>query len=127
MGEYPRGRKIKEKGIMLFKTKKKPTIQNEKWTYNEKTRMWVETNQLDQESNLRKIERTRANWKAYERKEAEKEEERQRVEKAIKEARQTIQLTDEEKELAHKIHIANKEPSYEEWKAAREAEKHQEE
>ena len=108
-------------------------VKTPKWTYNERARMWVDEDQLEQERHKRAYEENRRKWQAYEAAEAKKEEERQRArevqneierhQKAVMaEINKPIYLTPEEQELAKQIRVERNGPTFEEWKAAREQE-----
>lgn len=97
----------------------KPT----QYTYNEKARMWVDQEQLEQERHRKAYEENRKRWQEYEadlaRREREREEarrEEQRIQ-AIMDQRKHIVLTPEEQELAKQIRIVRNGPTFEEWKA----------
>lgn len=98
-----------------------------KWTYNERARMWVDAEQMEQERHKQAYEENRRRWQAYEEAEAEKERAIERERRAQREEqrfidelhreRDSIILTDEEQNLAKQIKIDRSMPSFEEWKA----------
>ena len=106
---------------------------NTRWEWNERAKMWVDPEQMNREKNEVSYEEIRQRWKDYKKTEEAKEaeiieaqREKIRIERhqqqALREMNQTVELTPEEKELAKKIRVDRSQPSYEEWKAAREQE-----
>lgn len=97
----------------------KPT----KYTYNERARMWVDEEQLEQERHRKAYEENRKRWQEYEEEEIRREREREEARReeqriqAIMDQRKHIVLTPEEQELAKQIRIERKGPTFEEWKA----------
>lgn len=98
------------------------------YIYNEKSRMWVDREQLEQEQHRKAYEENRRKWKEYEEEEIRREREREearRINKEIErhqqavmeEMRRPIILTPEEQELAKQIRIKRNGPTFEEWKA----------
>lgn len=102
-------------------------VKEPKWTYNERARMWVDAEQMEQERHKQAYEENRRRWQAYEEAEAEKERAIERERQAQREEqrfidelhreRDSIILTDEEQNLAKQIKIDRSMPSFEEWKA----------
>lgn len=98
----------------------KPT----KYTYNERARMWVDEEQLEQERHRKAYEENRKRWQEYEadlaRREQEREEaqrEEQRI-RAIMDQRKHIVLTPEEQELAKQIRVdRSREEAFQAWRA----------
>lgn len=84
---------------------------NTSWEWNERARMWVDPAQMDSRRGERGYEAVREKWDELKREEETKE--------ALK---PHVHLTSEEKELAKQIRISRTEPTFEEWKAAREKE-----
>lgn len=98
------------------------------YVYNEKTRMWVDREQLDKERSQKAYQENRQKWKAYEEEEIQKErdrEEARRISKEIERHQQAVMekmrkpiiLTPEEQELAKQIRVVRNGPTFEEWKA----------
>lgn len=103
------------------------------WVYNERARMWVDGDQFDQEQHQRAYEENRRKWAAYKAEEDAKEAEhweeietKKRIERhqreVLREMNNFGELTPEEKELAKQIKIDRSQPTFEEWKAAKEQE-----
>lgn len=84
---------------------------NTKWEWNERARMWVDPKQMDSQRGEQGYHTVRNKWEEY-----------KREEEKIESLRTQVKLTNEEKELAKQIKIDRSQPSYEEWKAARERE-----
>lgn len=101
-------------------------IKEPKWTYNERARMWVDEEQLEEERHRQAYEENRRRWKAYEEEEAERERTREQERQLERENAQLIEelhkerkriiLTEEEKELSKKIKVQRSKLSFEEWK-----------
>lgn len=83
----------------------------ERWEWNESSRIWVDKSQMNKETNAKKQEEVRQNWNRYQQENTPKPK---------------VHLTEEEKELANKIHVTREEISFEEWKAAKMAEQEEE-
>lgn len=102
-------------------------VKEPKWTYNERARMWVDAEQMEQERHKQAYEENRRRWQAYEEGEAERERaiererqtqrEEQRFIDELHRERDSIILTDEEQNLAKQIRVDRSMPSFEEWKA----------
>lgn len=102
-------------------------VKEPKWTYNERARMWVDEEQLEDERHRQAYEENRRKWKAYEAAEAEREwareqerqleRENEQVIEALHRERTSIILTEEEKELSKQIKRQRSGPTFEEWKA----------
>lgn len=94
-------------------------VKPKKWVYNERARMWVDGDQLEEERHRRAYEENRRKWQIYEQKVAEQEAEERRVQAILDEMHRPIYLTEEEKELAKQIKKDRSQPTYEKWKAAK--------
>ena len=81
---------------------------HDRWEWNETSRIWVDKSQMNKEANAKKREEVKQNWNKYQQNNAPKPK---------------VHLTEEEKELARKIHVEREKISFEEWKAAKQAEK----
>lgn len=106
---------------------------NTRWEWNERAKMWVDPEQMNTQKHEDGYEIARQRWEAYKREEEAKEaeiieaqREKARIERhqrqVLREKNAPVYLTEEEKELAKKIKVDRSQPSFEEWKAARERE-----
>ena len=94
-----------------------------KWTYNEKARMWVDPDQIDSEERHQASERVRQNWQEQTQRAAEKA---ANMEWVWDEEKQLWVDAKEQRRLArYKEYHKDKPPTFEEWKAQREAEQKQ--